>query len=93
MGIIYDPAKREAILRERGLDIADADEIFDGFHATRADEKHSLIEQRLISAGMMSGQLIIVVWTWREEDRRIVTMWKANDKERDIYKRERDRYG
>jgi uncharacterized protein len=93
MGIIYDPAKREAVLRERGLDIADAGEIFEAFHLTRADEKHSRTEDRLTSVGMMGDQLVIVVWTWRDDDRRIVTMWKANEKERDIYRRERDRSG
>lgn len=93
MGIIYDLAKREAVLRDRGLDMADAGEIFERFHLTRADEKHSDAEERLISVGMMGGQPVIAVWTWREDDRRIVTMWKANDKEREIYRRQRDRYG
>ena len=38
MRITFDPAKRERVLRERGLDFRQAKEVFDGPHLTRPDE-------------------------------------------------------
>jgi len=37
--IIYDPAKRETTLRERGLDFGDATEVFAGREITRLDTR------------------------------------------------------
>jgi uncharacterized DUF497 family protein len=93
MRIIYDPAKRDAILQERGLDFAQAGQVFDGFHLTRSDDKHSESEDRFVSVGMLDEDVVIVVWTPREEGRRIVTMWKTNEKERSAYYRKREEHG
>ena len=92
MRIIYDPAKRDAILEERNLDIAQAGQVFAGFHLTRSDDKHSEAESRSISVGMLDEEVVILVWTTREEGRRIVTMWKANEKERSAYYRRREEF-
>jgi uncharacterized DUF497 family protein len=93
MGIEYDPDKRSAILDDRGLDLADAGELFDKFHLTRRDDKHSDVEERWVSVGQLGDDVVIVVWTPRGKDRRIVTMWKANDRERKAFCRQRDRPG
>jgi uncharacterized DUF497 family protein len=93
MRIIYDPAKRDAILRERNLDISQAGQVFAGFHLTRGDQKHSESEDRFVSVGMLDEDVVIVVWTPREEGRRIVTMWKTNEKERSTYYRKREEHG
>ena len=90
----YDENKRAKLLQERGLDLADAPQVFEGFYLSRADLKHSDEEQRTITVGMLNGDLVVlVVWTAREGERRIITMWKADDKERQRYHQQRDRYG
>jgi len=93
MRIVYDEAKRLRIFEERGLDFADAGAVFDGFHMTRGDEKHSDVEDRFITVGNLHDTIVIVVWTERDEERRIITMWKANDRERHFYLRHRNRSG
>ncbi|HEX4694505.1 BrnT family toxin [Sphingomonas sp.] len=93
MDVDYDPAKRSLILADRGLDLADAGKLFDGFHLTRRDDKHSETEERFHSIGMIGDEVVIVTWTLREDRRRIVTMWKANDRERQKYQQARDRPG
>lgn len=93
MDVDYDPAKRSLILADRGLDLADAGKLFDGFHLTRRDDKHSETEERFHSIGMIGDDVVIVTWTPREDQRRIVTMWKANDRERHKYQQARDRPG
>lgn len=93
MDIAYDPAKRSQTLASRGLDLADAGTLFDGFHLTRRDDKHSETEERFHSIGMIGDDVVIVTWTPRKDQRRIVTMWKANDRERQKYQQARDRPG
>ena len=94
MEIEFDEAKRARILEERGLDIAQAGMLFDGFHLTRRDDKHSTdTEERFNSIGMLGDEIVLVTWTSRGSARRIVTMWKTNDKERQGYQRARDRSG
>lgn len=88
MKVSYDPAKRTRVINERQLDLADAAELFDGFHLTRRDDAHSVDEDRMISVGMIADQVVIVIWTERPDSRRIVTMWKANDRERTAYFRQ-----
>lgn len=82
MGISFDPAKRDATLRDRGLDFADAEEVFDGdilFEAT--DDRRDYGELRIITVGILRGRMVIVGWTPRGENRHVFTMRKANDRE------------
>jgi uncharacterized DUF497 family protein len=89
----YDQDKRNKVLEERGLDLADASKVFEGFYLSRADEKHSVVEKRVNTLGMLDGELVLVIWTPRDDERRIITMWKANEKERRKYHERRDRSG
>lgn len=90
----YDESKRVRILSERGLDLADAGQVFEGFYLSRADAKHSGEEQRTITVGMLGDEIVVlVIWTPRDGERRIITMWKANEKERQRYHEARDRSG
>lgn len=82
MEIEYDPAKRDQVLAERGFDLARCGESFEDFHLTRRDDKHSEDEERFTSVGMLDDEAVIIVWTLRRNLRRIITMWKANDRER-----------
>ena len=82
MAMVYDEAKRAAVLAERGLDFNDAEEAFLGFHLTRRDVSHSDEEDRFQTLGLIAGSLVLIVWTPRGDNRRIITMWKANDRER-----------
>lgn len=91
MEIDYDPAKRDQVLAERGLDLARCGETFGGFHLTKRDDKHSDEEERFISVGTLGSEVVIIVWTPRQDLRRIVTMWKANDKECQRFEQARDR--
>lgn len=90
MRVTFNPDKRLKILG-RGLDIAETGAVFDGFHLTRRDDRHSEAEERFISVGLLGEDVVLVVWTPRSGSRRIVTMWKANDKERSAYHQQRDR--
>jgi uncharacterized DUF497 family protein len=88
--ITYDPAKREWTLQERGLDFEDAIEVFAGRVLTGQDTQKDYGEDRYITLGYLRGCVVVVVWTPRGDERRIISMWKANGKEQ---KRVRKRLG
>ena len=82
MRISYDLAKRDITLKERGLDFARAAEIFAGHHFTAEDLRHDYQERRWISVGLLDHRMVIVVWTARgDQERRIISMRKANERE------------
>ncbi len=81
MAITFDPAKRTATLEERGLDFADAEEVFAGLTYTRPDQRQDYGEERWQTYGMLDGRLVMVVWTQRDESRHIISMRKCNDRE------------
>ena len=62
-------------------------EVFDAFYLTRQDDKHSDEELRYISVGKLDQYVVIVIWTPRTDLRRIVTMWKANDREKQNFEK------
>ncbi len=85
MAIIFDPAKRDRALAERGLDFARCSEIFAGDTLTREDDRAQYGEQRFITVGFLDDRMMIVVWTPRDGHERIISMRKANDRERKVY--------
>ena len=82
MSISFDPAKRARALAERGLDFADAAEVFAGMTAEAEDTREDYGETRIICFGMLRGRLVQVVYTTRGADRHIISMRKANDREK-----------
>ncbi|MFN3835380.1 MAG: BrnT family toxin [Glycocaulis sp.] len=85
MKIIFDPAKQVRILRERGLDMGRAGEIFAGDTLTVEDDRYDYGETRYITIGFLDGQMIVLVWTPRLRSRRIISMRKANEREQKAY--------
>ena len=87
MRIAYDPAKREATLRERGLDMAAASHVFDGPTITIEDDRRDYGEIRYITIGLLADRMVLLAWTPRDDTRRIISMRKANTRERTLYER------
>jgi uncharacterized protein len=85
MKIEFDRAKRLATLENRGLDMAQADEIFAGNTITVEDDRREYGEKRYITVGLLKNRMVVLVWTLRGEARRIISMRKANAREQKIY--------
>jgi uncharacterized DUF497 family protein len=81
----FNKAKRDKTLTERGLDFARAADIFVGLHFTGKDKREGYGEHRMITVGYLDTRLVVLVWTPRGEARRIISMRKANDREKAIY--------
>lgn len=85
MKITYNDEKRRITLEKRGLDFEDAARIFAGVHYTREDDRFDYGETREISTGLLGEDVVIVVWTERDDSRRIISMRKADKDERGEY--------
>jgi len=85
MKVEYDEAKRSRTLEERGLDMARAIEVFDGDTLTVEDDRIDYGEARYITIGFMGERMVVLVWTRRGDVYRIISMRKANDREKALY--------
>ena len=83
----FDTAKRDKTLLERGLDFGRAAEVFAGVHFTGQDTRLDYEEDRFITVGWLDARLVVLVWTPRGEARRIISMRKANDREKALFTR------
>jgi uncharacterized DUF497 family protein len=84
--IEFDPAKRELVLRERGLDLAEAGELLLGHRLDELDDRHDYGEDRWRSLGLLRGEVLACVWVDLGADRvRIITMWKAGRHEQEKF--------
>jgi len=61
MRVTCDEAKRRRTLRERGLDMRRAQEVYAGFHLTRADDRRDYGEPRYVTAGWLDSRMIAFV--------------------------------
>jgi uncharacterized DUF497 family protein len=87
MDISFDPVKRAETLQQRGLDFADAGEVFQGEVITIRDLRRDYGEERFITAGYFGSRCVVIVWTPRDAGRRIISMRHAHARE------ERDWFG
>lgn len=90
MEIEFDPAKRNATLETRGLDMARAAEVFAATTITVEDDRRDYGEPRFITVGCLDGRMVILVWTPRGAARRIISIRKANEREQTIYEKRLD---
>ena len=67
-----------------------AQEVFEGMHFTGQDSRINYTEDRFITVGFLDARLIVLVWTPRGKVRRIISMRKANDREKALYARALD---
>jgi uncharacterized DUF497 family protein len=88
MAITYDPAKRDWTLRERGLDFDDAEEVFAGRIFEQEDDRRDYGETRVITIGFLRSRMVVLVWTPRGSDTHVISMRKANEREKARYSQE-----
>ena len=81
----WDNGKATANLRKHGIDFADAVSVFsDDLAITIPDERFD--EERFITVGMDAfGRVLVVVYTWRGNEIRLISARKATRPERKQY--------
>ena len=81
----WDEAKSEETRRERGLPFDLAVLLFDGPVLVRVDDRVDYGEVRLLALGEVGGVVLMCVYTETGDRRRIISLRRANRKERDVY--------
>ena len=77
-------AKDEDNIRTRGLPLGAAELLFTGPYVEEEDARIDYGETRFVATGPIAAlgdRIFVVVYTWRENIRRIISFRKANDRE------------
>jgi len=81
-----DPAKATWNLKKHGVSFADAEGVLQDPLAVTVEDPDAEGEQRFISIGLGSaGELLVVVWTERDDECRVISARRATRKERKQY--------
>ena len=92
MGFEWDEESKAGInFRKHGVRMPEAIPVFDDPYAiTIVDDESDPSEDRFITVGMgAAGRLLVVAYTWRGENIRILSARSAENHERDEYEADR----
>lgn len=91
MAVEWDPSKAKANLRVHGVAFSEAATVLTDDYALTREDPDPIGEQRFVSLGMSAtGVLLVVVYTHREPDiNRLISSWKANKPQRNLYEKAR----
>jgi len=82
----WDPAKAKANVNKHAVDFADAVGVFEDPDPITIEDPDSEGEQRFLSIGLdVLGRIIVVAYTYRDDDVRLISARKATMKEVKIY--------
>lgn len=75
----WDENKRLENLKKHGVDFQDAALIFENAVLEEKDTRLDYHEVRWRALGQVDEACFMVVYTWRDGTRRIISAWKVND--------------
>ena len=88
MGVIWNNDKANKNRRKHGIEFAEASTVFNDHFALLQENPDAVGEQRFVAIGMdILGRMLTVVYTYRDEDIRLISARLATRKERDRYER------
>lgn len=79
----WDENKRLTNITKHGLDFLDAPLLFDAPHIVEKSSYEA--EERWLAVGVIHGTVVCLVYTWRGDVIRIISMRMARDEERRKY--------
>jgi hypothetical protein len=91
MGFEWDSRKAESNFEKHGVRFSEAEPVFeDDFAITIADDESDPNEQRFVSMGMgVKGRILVVVYSYRDRNIRIISARLAEAHERSQYEESR----
>jgi len=93
-GFEWDSRKEQGNLRKHHFDFTSATLSWAGPVIKMIDDRREYGETRIIAIADADGYIIVVVYTWRGEDRRIISARKANSREKkNLFEEETRRRG
>ena len=86
MAIEFDPKKNAINLRKHGVSLSEGDGVLSDPLALTMEDPSATGEQRFVTIGTnIFGSLMVIVWTGRGEDIRLISVRQAEPKERRNY--------
>ncbi len=90
MSYRWDPGKATSNLEKHGVNFADAVGVFEDEWALTIKEQYVAGEQRFVTLGMdFLGRVLVVVYTYRNDDIRLISARTATKKEIRAYEQKR----
>lgn len=83
--LTWDENKRKLNHEKHGLDFVGCDAIWDYFTVTREDKRQDYGEARLVCFGMLTGEIVVLVYTERLHSTHIISLRKAEKHEARYY--------
>ncbi len=88
MSYQWDPVKAKSNVKKHGLEFADSTGVFDDPEAITMEDSDSEGEKRFLSIGLdVLGRIIVVTYTYRGDDIRLISARKATKQEVRIYEK------
>ena len=81
----WDEPKRRRNIKVHGLDFEGAEAIWDNFTISREDMREHYGEKRLVTFGLLNGEVVVLVHTDREDEMHVISLRKAEKYEARYY--------
>ena len=90
MAVLWDPGKAASNVAKHGVRFADATLVFDDPVAISVvDDESDPIERRFVTLGAdAAGRILVVVYSWRGDDIRLISARRAEPHEREEYEKQ-----
>jgi uncharacterized DUF497 family protein len=85
MRFIWHEPKRQANLKNHGMDFADAERVFAGPTFTFEDDREDYGEQRWVTLGLLGMKVTVIVHTETAEELRVISMREADKDEQLLF--------
>jgi uncharacterized DUF497 family protein len=83
----WDPQKAASNAKKHGIEFADAVAVFDDGSAVTIADEDSEDEERWVTIGVDAFQrMLVVVYTWRETNIRVISARRATRREQATYR-------
>ena len=83
--LTWDETKRKLYIKNHGLDFAGCDAIWDHFTVTREDRRQDYGEARQVCFGILTGEVVVMVYTERPRGTHVISLRKAEKHEARYY--------
>ena len=81
----WDEPKRCRNIERHGLDFEGAEAIWDNFTITREDTRETYREKRMVTFGLLNGQVVVLVHVDRNDDMHVISLREAEKYEARYY--------
>jgi uncharacterized DUF497 family protein len=89
----WDPMKSKRNHIKHGISFEHAAHVFNEPYLEILDNRKNYGEERFIVIGALLGRIVIMVYTPRNDKKRIISLRKANEREQKIYKQRLQTFG